>query len=128
MTLFQLYEDNNLRTVIPKYSSAASVAGKQTRLLFSCADVVFIFFIFLFQCLAVAVHMGTRQLRATPPDRAASALAQALSALPQASKREMDQKGKGRQRETSTPATGKRFCFPLQEQHLWSAGVFAEEH
>lgn len=131
MTLFQPYEDDNqrhclLRTIIPNYSSAALVAGKQARLLFSCADVIFLLFIFLFQYLAVAARMGTQQLRATPPDRAVSAQAQALSALPQASKREMDQRGKGRQRETSTPATGKGLCFPLQDQRLWSAGVFVE--
>lgn len=82
--------------------------------MFDCADVVFPFFLFLFQCLAVVVLMGTRQLRVTLLDQAASAQAQALSALPQASKREMVQKGKERQRETSTPATGKGLCFPFQ--------------
>lgn len=94
--------------------------------MFNCADIVFPFF--LFQCLAAVVPMGTRQLRATLLDQAASARAQALSALRQASKREMVQKGKGRQRETSTPATGKGLCFLLREQHIWSAvSLFIEE-
>lgn len=57
-------------------------------------------------CLVVAVPMGTRQLRAILLGQAVSAPAQVRLALPQASKREMAQKERGRQREMSTPATG----------------------
>lgn len=72
--------------------------------------------------------MGTQQLKATLLDQVVSARAQVPSALPQASKKEMVQKGKGRQRETSTPATGKRLCFPFQKSHICCAGsLFVEE-
>lgn len=83
---------------------------------------------FLFQCLAVVVLMGTQQLKATLLDQVVSARAQVLSALPQANKKEMVQKGKGRQREMSTPATGKRLCFHFQKSHICCAGsLFVEE-
>lgn len=72
--------------------------------------------------------MGTQQLKATLLDQVVSARAQVLSALPQANKKEMVQKGKGRQRETSTPATGKRLCFHFQKSHICCAGsLFVEE-
>lgn len=82
----------------------------------------FVFFpLIVFQCLAVAVPMGTRQLRAILLDQAVSAPAQVQSALPQASKREMAQKERGKQREMSTPATGKGLCFPCQKSFFCSA-------
>lgn len=72
--------------------------------------------------------MGTQQPRATLLGPAASARAQARSAQPQASKRETVRKGKGRQRETSTPATGEGLDFPLRDQHIWAAvSSFTEE-
>lgn len=104
---------------------------KRASCVFSCADIFPFFFfpsLIVFQCLAVAVPMGTQQLRAILLDQAVSAPAQVQSALLQASKREMAQKERGRQREMSTPATGKGLCFPCQKSFFCSAvSLFIEE-